>query len=130
MYSVLGWLNVAILGVILSPYVLNFLNRHFFKTKSKGFRDTIKFLRRLHKPFGVAIAVLALIHGYMALGGLRLHTGSLLYLSVFMTAVLGGSFYKLKKRTLFVWHKRMALLSFLLLMLHLFYPSALFYLLN
>ncbi|WP_422484884.1 hypothetical protein [Gudongella sp. DL1XJH-153] len=130
MYSVLGWLNVVILGVILSPYILNFLNRKFFKTQNKAFRDTVKILRRLHKPLGVAIAVFALVHGYLALGGFRLHTGSLLYLSIFLTALLGGSFYKLKKKTLFVWHKRMALLSFLLLILHLFYPSALYYLLN
>jgi len=130
MYSVLGWLNVVILGVILSPFALNFLNRKFFKTQNRLFRDTVKFLRRLHKPFGVAIAVLALVHGYLAMGGIRLHTGSLLYASIFVTALLGGSFYKLKKRSLFVWHKRMAFLSFLLLLLHLFYPSALFYLLN
>jgi len=130
MYSVLGWLNVIILGVILSPYVLGFLNRKFLKTRNKGFMNTIKFLRRLHKPFGLAMAVLALVHGYMAMGGFRLHTGSLLYASIFLTAFLGGSFYKLKKRALFTWHKRMALVSFLLLLLHLFYPSALYYLLN
>lgn len=130
MYSVLGWLNVVILGVILSPYLLNFINRKLFNTKNMGFRNAVKFLRRLHKPFGVIIAILALVHGYMALGSLRLHTGSLLYLSVFITAVLGGSFYRFKKRALFIWHKRMALLSFLLLLIHIFYPSALFYLLN
>lgn len=130
MYSVLGWLNVIILGVILSPYVLSFLNRKFFKTQNNVFKNTVKVLRRLHKPLGLAIAVLAIVHGYLALGGLRLHTGSLLYLSIFITALLGGSFYKLKKRALFKWHKRMALLSFLLLILHLFYPSALYYLLN
>jgi cytochrome b561 len=130
MYSVLGWLNVVVLGVILSPYVLGFLNKKVFKTQSKGFRSTMKFLRRLHKPLGIAMAVLALVHGYLALGGFRLHTGSLLYLSIFITALLGGSFYKLKKRALFTWHKRMALVSFLLLLLHLFYPSALYYILN
>ncbi len=130
MYSVLGWLNVVVLAVILSPYVLGFLNRKFFKTKSKGFRDAMKFLRRLHKPLGVTLAILALVHGYLAMGGFRLHTGSLLYLSIFITALLGGSFYRLKKRSLFTWHKRMALLSFLLLLLHLLYPSALYYLLN
>jgi len=130
MYSILGWLNVIILGVLVSPYVLNFLNKHIIKTKSSNFRKFVKFLRTLHKPFGVIMAVLALVHGYMALGSLRLHTGSLLYLSIFITAALGGSFYKLKKRPLFQWHKRMAFISFLLLLLHLFYPNALWYLFN
>ncbi|MCR3956971.1 MAG: hypothetical protein NUK57_11800, partial [Gudongella sp.] len=129
MYSVLGWLNVVVLAVILLPYILNFLNRKFIKTQNQGFRNTVKLLRRLHKPLGLALAILALVHGYLALGSLRLHTGSLLYLSIFITALLGGSFYKLKKRALFTWHKRMALVSFLLLLLHIFYPSALYYLL-
>ena len=130
MYSVLGWINVAILGVILAPFALNFLNRKFIKTNSRGYAETVKFLRRLHKPLGAFMAVFALVHGYMAMGGLRLHTGSLLYVSIFATALLGGSFYRFKKRALFQWHKRMALVSFLLLLLHLFYPSALWYLLN
>lgn len=130
MYSILGWINVILLGVIVAPYVLNFLNKHIIKTKSSGFRNLVKILRRFHKPFGIIMAILAPVHGYMALGSLRLHTGSLLYESIFITAVLGGSFYKLKKRKLFQWHKRMALVSFILLLLHLFYPSALWYLLN
>lgn len=130
MYSVLGWLNAGILGVLLSPFLLNFLNKHIFKTKSKGFRDLVKLLRRFHKPLGITLAILAPIHGYMALGGFRLHTGTLLYLSAFITAALGGSFYKLKKRGLFQWHKRMAAVTVLLLMLHILFPSALWYLMN
>jgi cytochrome b561 len=125
MYSVLGWLNAVILGVLLSPFVLGFLNKHLFKTKSKGFRDIVKLLRRFHKPLGLALAVLAPIHGYMALGGFRLHTGSLLYISAFITVALGGSFYRLKKKELFKWHKRMAAVTVLLLAVHLLFPSAL-----
>lgn len=128
MYSVLGWLNAGILVILLSPFLLNFLNKHIIKTKSNGFRDLIKILRRFHKPLGVALAILAPIHGYMALGGFRLHTGTLLYLSAFATAALGGSFYRLKKRVLFQWHKKMAAVTVVLLLIHIIFPSALFYL--
>ena len=125
MYSVLGWLNAILLGVLLSPFVLGFLNKNIFKTKSKVFRDLVKLLRRFHKPLGLALAILAPIHGYMALGGFRLHTGSLLYISAFTTAALGGSFYRLKKKELFKWHKRMAAVTVILLAVHLLFPSAL-----
>lgn len=130
MYSVLGWANAIVLGVLLSPFVLGLLNKHIFKTRSKGFRNLVKLLRSFHKSLGLALAVLAPIHGYMALGGFRLHTGSLLYLSAFITAALGGSFYRLKKKELFKWHKRMAAVTVILLAAHLLFPGALRFLMN
>ncbi len=130
MVSFLGWLNVTLLGLIVLPYILNVLNRKFLKTKNSDFKTLIKFLKKLHKPLGIGLAVVALIHGYLALGAIRLHTGTLLYIFMFLTVILGGAFYKLKKKKLFVSHKRLALITVLLLLLHIFYPNALWYLFN
>ncbi|NLY45195.1 MAG: hypothetical protein GX053_04300 [Tissierella sp.] len=107
-YALLGRLSVIIFGVVLLPYVLNLINRKFFKTKNKSFFKVVKFLRKLHKPFGIALIVLGIVHGYMALRSFRLHTGSLFYIAILATGFLGGSFYRLKKKELFVWHKRLA----------------------
>lgn len=130
MVSFLGWLNVTLLGLIVLPYILNLLNRKLIKTKSDEFKSLIKFLRKLHKPFGVILAVVALVHGYLALRAIRLHTGTVLYISMFLTVLVGGSFYKFKKKQLFVWHKRLAVITVLLLLLHILYPNALWYLFN
>ncbi|MGC6175558.1 hypothetical protein [Lacrimispora sp. 38-1] len=35
------------------------------------------WIRKFHKPAGVGLAALSLIHGYLALGTIRLHTGTL-----------------------------------------------------
>lgn len=130
MVSFLGWLNVVLLSLIVLPYILNLLNRKFIKTKNENFKKLIKFLKKLHKPLGVILAVIALVHGYLGLRAIRLHTGTLLYVCMFSTVALGGAFFKFKKKQLFVWHKRMALLTVLLLLLHIFYPNALWYLFN
>ncbi len=130
MYSFLGWLNVIVFGVLVAPYVLKFLNKNYIKSGNSKIKNIIKFLRKLHKPLGISLAIIALVHGYLALGSLRLHTGSILYVSIIITSVLGGSFYKLKKKTLFTWHKRFALISLIILMIHLLYPNAIYYLLN
>lgn len=127
-YALLGWLSVIVFGVVLAPYVLNWFNRNYLKTKNKNFSKVLKFLRKLHKPFGIALIVLGIVHGFMALGSLRLHTGTLFYLAIVITGFLGGSFYRLKKRELFVWHKRAAALAFVLFLLHYFVPGALYYL--
>ena len=129
-YALVGWLNVIVFLIILSPYVLNLLNRKVLKTKNKSFFKVVKFLRKLHKPFGIALIVLGIVHGYMALRGFRLHTGSLFYIAILATGVLGGSFYRLKKKELFVWHKRLAAVAVVLFLIHFFFPGALYYLLG
>ena len=74
--------------------------------------------------------IIAPIHGYMALGAFKLHTGTLLYLSIIATAGLGGSFYKTKKKVFFTWHRRMAFVTVVMFLIHFFAPSAIYYLLN
>ncbi len=121
----LGYVNVIILGLLLLPYLLNTLNQKVFKTKSPVFRRVMKGLRSLHKPLGVAFVATALIHGWMAMGGIRLHTGTLLYAAVLIQVILGGAFYRKKKKELFRAHRIMAMVVAGLFLLHWLAPSAL-----
>jgi hypothetical protein len=130
MYSILGWVNATLLVLILIQFILNYSNRKFIKTDNVTFKKVQKLFKTIHKPLGIALAILGPIHGYLALGGLRLHTGSLLYLSLIITAILGGTFYRLRKKVFFLWHKRFAALTVLLLLVHLIFPDALWYIFN
>jgi len=130
MYEVLGWLNVAFLALMTAPYWLRFLNSRFLHVKGGAYAQIIKVLRKVHKPLGIAILLIAVLHGYLALGALRLHTGTILWTTLFITAGFGSLFYFTKKKPLFVWHKRLVLIALALLLLHLLYPSAVYYLLN
>lgn len=126
----LGYLNLILLGLLILPYILNTLNQKVFKTKSPAFRSLMKALRTIHKPLGVAFLATALIHGYMAMGGLRLHTGTLLYAAVVVQVILGGAFYRKKKKVLFKAHRIMAMVVAGLFLLHWLAPSALSGLVN
>ena len=130
MYVFLGWLNVGLLVVMTSPFWLRFLNSHTLRLKGGVYGKVIKFLRAIHKPLGVAVLVIAFIHAYLAWGTFRLHTGSILWLSVFIAAMLGASFYFAKKKLLFTWHRFAALLSLVLLLVHLLFPNAVYTLLR
>ena len=129
-YSTFGWLSLIVFAIVLAPYFLNLINRKFIKTKNKTFFKVVKTLRSVHKPLGIALIIFGIVHGYMALRSFRIHTGYLAYLSILITGILGGSFYKLKKIQLFVWHKRMAVVTVVLFILHFFFPSAMYYLLG
>lgn len=125
-YRVLGWVSVTLAVLAASPYWLRMLNNWTFKTRDKRFINLLKVLRKVHKIAGLLLAAIALYHGYLALGrNLRLHTGLLVYLSFALTAGLGAIHLLVKDKRAFKGHKVMALVSFLLFLLHLLKPNAL-----
>jgi hypothetical protein len=130
MYAVLGWINVGLLAVMTAPYWLRFLNSRTLRLKGGAYAKTIKFLRAVHKPLGAVILIIAAVHGYLALGAFRLHTGTILGITIFIAALLGMSFHFTRKKTFFVWHKRVVLLVILFLFIHLLFPGAVYYLLH
>ncbi len=128
MYGVIGWFNVAAVVVMTAPYWLRIINKYGFKNTNKALARFIKTLRKLHKPLGLVLVVLVIIHGILALGAVRLHTGTLAGVMLIVTAALGGSFYLFKKKPLLIAHRTAASLMVLLILLHLIFPSALWYL--
>jgi hypothetical protein len=129
MYGIAGWINVALIVMITSPFWLRALNTYLIKSKSKAFLKTLAFLRKLHKPLGGVLLVWALYHGYIAWGRLYpgvvfppLHTGMLVWLACAVTAVLGLTFYLTKKKVFFKAHKIAALSILITLAVHRLFP--------
>lgn len=123
-YSLLGWTSVIILGILILPFVLTRLNKMTLKTNNKGFFDGIKFLRKLHKPLGILLVAISFYHGYLVLGAIRFHTGTVLFTAILATVVLGGYFYKMKKRDALKFHRVLSSIVIVLLFIHIFYPYA------
>jgi len=130
MFRVVGLVTAILLVLVTSPYWVRQLNRRALHLPAQKIGPLLKKLRLIHKPLGLTLILIAAVHGYMALGSIRLHTGALAWLAFAVTAGLGIAFYRRKKPPLFKWHKRAALISALLVLLHLLFPSALYYLLR
>lgn len=128
MYRLLGWINVVLFVIITSPYWLRILNKHLFHFKGKGWLQLQKTLRATHKPLGIAFVVITIAHGVLAMGSLRPHTGTLAAICLLATAILGAAFFKLRKPVLLKLHRAGALLLVALVLLHLIFPGALYYL--
>lgn len=125
-FRLLGWASIILAVIATSPWWLRKLNSLTFKTKDKRFLNLLKILRPIHKVAGILLALIAAYHGYLGLNGqIKWHTGSLLYLSFFLTAVLGVINYFKKDKRVFKGHKAMSLISMLLFLLHLLEPWAL-----
>jgi hypothetical protein len=88
----------------------------------------MKFLRPAHKVLGICFLAVTLVHGWLAWGSLRIHTGTLAAIMLLVTVIFGALFYWKKKKILFKLHKTSALIMVLLILLHLFVPNAIYYL--
>ncbi len=121
-YSILGWVSTGLLALLILPYLLVQINKAFIKGKNKGLLKVIRFLRKLHKPTGIVLLLVAAYHGYLALGSIRLHTGIVLFLFVLATVVLGGSFYRLKDKKLLKLHRVLSLMTIVMFFIHFFFP--------
>ncbi len=123
MYKVLGIINIVLIVVVTSPYWLRKLNQWLFHIKSPKFNAVLRVLRKFHKPLALALIVIIPIHGYLALGSFRMHTGTIAWIAALVTVALGGTYYYTKKPAVFKWHKAMALVFVILVIVHLLFPS-------
>jgi len=129
MFRIIGFIAAGLLVLVTAPYWFRLLNKYVLRIPAKKVLPLSKALRAIHKPLGIALLLIAATHGYLALRSIRLHTGTLAWLSFAVTACLGIAFYFTKKKPVFRLHKLFALLSALLVLLHLLFPGALYYIL-
>lgn len=127
MYAILGWINVGLVGLMLLPYLMRKLNEFFFKRKQGAYIKIMRALRKAHRYIGIALVASVLAHGWLALGALRLHTGTLAGAMVIIMAAFGLIFITAKKKWAFKTHKALAIAFLALILLHLIVPSALYY---
>ncbi|MDO5062298.1 MAG: hypothetical protein Q4D77_03920 [Peptostreptococcaceae bacterium] len=129
MYSALGYLSSALLGLLILPAVLRIANKKLLKN-DPNVKSVVRSLKKVHPLLGGLLAVIAIVHGYLALGGLRLHTGSLVYGAILIAICFGGAFSAKKKKVFLTLHKSFVLLALVMWSVHILFPSALYYLLQ
>lgn len=122
MNTTLGWINLALITAMGLIYPLRMT---YLKTKDKKLLSLYKTMRVIHPLTGGVIILIGLIHGYMSLGTIRLHTGLLIVIVLlFMAGIaLLGPRTKLLKKNWRVVHRFMGLLLWSSILLHLFYRS-------
>lgn len=118
-----GILNGSILLLMISGYFMRIINKRFGKLYPI-LGKILKITKKIHRPLGMLFLIVAPVHGFLALGRITLHTGSLLYLGIllmFFIYILGQA-KVLKKWILF--HRFCAILVVGLFLLHYFWPWA------
>ena len=118
MYRILGWTNIAIVVLMLLPFVLV----KIAKNKDGILKKIQKILLKLHRPLSGLLLLSAIVHGYLALGTFALHTGTILLIAVIISVIFASIFIMMKKKVFFTLHRAMASVIILLILLHLLFP--------
>lgn len=79
-------------------YIVRRINKHLFKNNNETLKKAAKFLKKNHPYTGILLAISAVTHGYMLLGGFRLHSGYFAWLIILAVVFFGwaGPRYKMK----------------------------------
>ncbi|MDO7975292.1 hypothetical protein [Oceanotoga teriensis] len=125
-YEILGWINVFLLILNGSLFILKKIYKNY---KFKNSKNKIKYLSLLkkisffHKINGLLIILIAIIHAYLILGTVfYIHTGSILLILIIINFLL-YIFKNLKifKKWLLI-HKLNTIIIFTALIIHLTNP--------
>ena len=118
-WQYLGWLNVVLVILMGAIYPV----KEMMKTNKKLI-PVYRKMRVIHPVVGVLMIVVGLIHGYMALGRITLHSGSLILVALIAMALvaLAGQKIKAFRKDWRKVHRALGVLVFILVLAHLISP--------
>ncbi len=117
----LGVLSLLLVLTAVELFAFRRFNKYAFSNQNPGLKRLVKIFSKYHPKVGIALVIVALAHGYLALGTIfKLHTGPLAWavLVLMMLVVVIGKQYRLK------WwlkvHRSLAIVFIVALFVHLF----------
>lgn len=125
MYRVFGWINVALVILMILPFLVRWLNTRYIKNDM--LKKQLNKYRFMHKVFGALLLASIVTHAILALGTWQWHTGTILGISAVLAVIAAILFYTFKKKWLFILHRVLAVILIALLLVHLIFPSAIYY---
>jgi len=118
----LGWFNAFLLLLLLSFPIAIEVNKRWLKGKNKNYNHFLKNGRKIHPYVGGLLILTGLTHGFLKLGRLDFHTGSLLLMFLVFNGFLALLYKRTKKRYFAKIHRYMGALIVLLFLLHYLRP--------
>lgn len=122
MIKILGWIIVSLVFIMGGIYPVKL---YYSKTKDKNLLKAYKKLRVLHPILGIVIIILGSIHGFLALGTIRLHTGTIVLSLIIIMALISllGQRINKFKGSWRPYHRYVSLILWIAIFIHIFYRN-------
>lgn len=109
-FKFLGWVNITLLVLIITHFMLRRVNKYGFKNKSKLLRRISIFMSKIHPYLTGLLLVSAFLHGFNLAGGIRLHSGYIAFAAILLQASFGALVKFKKKKPILITHRIIGLL--------------------
>lgn len=120
----IGWTLVVLVFFMTAIFPVK---KIYLEKKDEKLKRIFQFFRKVHPYIGITILILGGLHGYMALGRIIWHTGTLLYGLILLMALI--SLLRFPPIKYMKWrkiHRFVGLLVWGAIFLHIFYRNIFF----
>ena len=104
-FKYLGWVNITLLILVITHFLLRRINKFGFGNKSKALRKISSYMSKIHPFIAGALVVSAFFHGWNLAGGIRLHSGYIAFAAILLQLVFGTMVKYLKKKPILIIHR-------------------------
>lgn len=118
LFKYLGWVNISLLLLIITHFILRRINKYGFNNKSKQLRRTAVFMSKIHPYIVGLLLVTAFLHGYNLAGGIRLHSGFIAFAVILIQSGFGVLVKYVKKKPVLIVHRITGLLLVISVLIH------------
>jgi len=109
-FKYLGWVNITLLVLIITHFILRRVNKYGFKNKNKLLRRISAFMSKVHPYLTGLLLVSAFLHGFNLAGGIMLHSGYIAFAAILLQAIFGILAKFKKKKPILITHRIIGLL--------------------
>lgn len=114
----LGWVNIGLLVLVISHFVLRRVNKFAFANKNKGLRKVSVIMSKIHPYITGLLLISAFLHGFNLAGGIRFHSGYLAFAAILLQSIFGVLVKLKKKKLILVTHRIIGLALVISVILH------------
>jgi len=109
-FKYLGWVNITLLVLVITHFILRRINKYGMKNKNKGIRKAAAFMTKIHPFIAGVLVISAFFHGFNLAGGIRLHSGYIAFAAILLQMIFGTMVKHIKKKPILIMHRIIGLL--------------------
>jgi len=117
-FKYLGWVNITLLVLIVTHFILIRVNRIGFSNKNKVLRKISILMSKIHPLLTIILTITAFLHGFNLAGGIRPHSGYIAFLAILLQGIFGVLVKFTKKKPILLIHRFTGLAIVITVLVH------------
>ena len=114
----LGWVNIGLLILVITHFILRRVNKFAFYNKNQFLRKVSSFMAKIHPYLTGFLLLSAFLHGFNLAGGIRFHSGYIAFAAILLQGIFGTLVKFKKKKPILVAHRIFGIILIISVIVH------------